>query len=351
MNPALSLYLDAVRVLAACAVVLCHFGGQRVSGGLMWWMDPLGTEAVDVFFVLSGFVIASVAATREGSARDFATARMARIYAVAVPALLLTFTADHLGYAVFPAAYRTFPGVTPGHVAAWWQGLAALGFFNQAWGMDVPIGSNVPWWSLGYEVPYYAAFGLAWFGRGWFRFAAPAILLLAMGPNVLLLAPAWCAGLLVWFLRERLLRRQFAWALAGFPILAWILYEAFAWHVGRLATGVPGIRPVLPQDLLIAMLFALHLRGAMVLLQDRALPPAWLKRAITFCAGRSFSLYLFHLPILICLRAAMLRFCPDASPFWMLPVLAVCVLALAEISERRKAAWLRLFRRAWSGIG
>ena len=58
MRPQLSVYMDAVRLAAAFVVLLAH------ASELMFEGVPLpfpGKDAVIVFFVLSGFVIAFVA--------------------------------------------------------------------------------------------------------------------------------------------------------------------------------------------------------------------------------------------------------------------------------------------------
>ena len=65
MNRATSLYLDLVRFTAALVVFFGHICGSRFTGGLFWQVGPYADEAVDVFFVLSGFVIAYVAENRE----------------------------------------------------------------------------------------------------------------------------------------------------------------------------------------------------------------------------------------------------------------------------------------------
>jgi len=52
----------------AAVVFLSHIGKQKYSGGFLWQMTAYGEDAVDVFFVLSGFVIASVTAGRENNA-------------------------------------------------------------------------------------------------------------------------------------------------------------------------------------------------------------------------------------------------------------------------------------------
>jgi peptidoglycan/LPS O-acetylase OafA/YrhL len=59
-------------------------------GGILWPFTYMGSEAVMAFFVLSGFVIAYVADQRETTLQAFAAARLARLYSVIIPAMLLT---------------------------------------------------------------------------------------------------------------------------------------------------------------------------------------------------------------------------------------------------------------------
>ena len=99
MNRPTSLYLDLMRPIAALVVMLSHVSQTTLTDGQMEVFAYTGTEAVDVFFVLSGFVIAHVCATREGGWRDYAISRATRIYSVAMPALLLTAAVDAIGRA------------------------------------------------------------------------------------------------------------------------------------------------------------------------------------------------------------------------------------------------------------
>jgi len=348
VNPALSLYLDAVRVLAACVVVLCHFGSRRVSGGVLWQAAPYGAEAVDVFFVLSGFVIAYAASARETTAAQFAWARAARLYSVALPALVLTLVLDGLGVRLYPQAYASFPGVIAVQPKLWWQAAAGLSFLNAGWLTGAPVGANVPWWSLGFEAPFYAGFGLAVFARGAWRWGGLLALAALVGPGVVLVAPAWIFGVLVWRARAVPMPRAAAAGLAVLGLLVWAGYElgAARWGRGMLSDAwtQPGLlRGETPQDLVVAACFALHLLGMARLLRGAA--PAWLAVPIRFAAARSFSLYLYHFPLLMCLRAAMLRVCPDRSPLWLLPVTLLCVAGLAQVTELQRGR-LRRWRPA-----
>ena len=341
--PGLSLTLDAWRLAAALTVVLCHFSSRRMSGGLLWQATPYGAEAVDVFFVLSGYVIAHVADTRERDLAHFATSRAARLWSVAVPAAALTFALDALGRVLAPALYAALPG-HPEQLSIAWQAAAGLLFFNRAWWLAIPVGANVPWWSLGYEVPYYLAFAFLRFGSGFWRVAGPLLIAALAGPSICLLAVLWFAGAAIWQVhrgRPPAHPRSGAWALTAalLPLPLWLLYEAACQAFERPLAPVPALRPEIPQDLLVGGLFALHLLGAPALLARLPACPVMLARAIRFGAARSFSIYLLHYPMMLCLRAAGLHV------VLLLPVTLGCCLAVAEVTERRKAFWNRALRK------
>ena len=327
--------------MAALAVVFCHFGSRRMSGGLLWQATPYGAQAVDVFFVLSGYVIAYAAATKETAPRSFVLSRLARLWSVAVPALFVTFGLDAAGRLIAPSAYAALPD-HPTHLSMLWQAAAGLLFINQLWQHTVPVGANIPWWSLGYEAPYYLAFFCLVFGGRIGRIAGPVLVAAIAGPTITIMSGLWFAGAAI----ERSHARRggpaaASWlALLAAPAL-WIVYEACCRAFGRPLGLIPGTRPELLQDLLVGSLFAVHLWQAPAFLAR--LPPCapWLARAIRFGASRSFALYLMHYPVMLFLRAIMLRVTPGWSPLVLLPAtLAICA-GLASVTEARKLGWRR----------
>jgi peptidoglycan/LPS O-acetylase OafA/YrhL len=79
--------LDGLRGVAAAAVVLYHFGSENASG-----IAAHGYLAVDFFFVLSGFVIASAYEKRLASTLsvpDFVVQRVIRLYPMIVIGLMV----------------------------------------------------------------------------------------------------------------------------------------------------------------------------------------------------------------------------------------------------------------------
>ena len=149
-----------------------------------------------LFFVLSGFVIAFSADTKDRTWKRFAFNRASRLCSVALPAIVLTLLFDSLGSSADRSVYE-----------GWWSSpispvLAApvSMLFANEWGpLGVRIGTNGPYWSLSYEAAYYVLFGCAFYLCGMPR----GLLLIAgstlFGLQVLLLLPAWVLGAVVYF--------------------------------------------------------------------------------------------------------------------------------------------------------
>ena len=64
MKPSVSAYLDILRILAALTVFMAHFSYDRF-GNIFMVFRPYAHQAVIVFFVLSGYVIAYVVNEQE----------------------------------------------------------------------------------------------------------------------------------------------------------------------------------------------------------------------------------------------------------------------------------------------
>jgi peptidoglycan/LPS O-acetylase OafA/YrhL len=355
MNRETSIYLDLVRFTAAIFVFLTHASREQSSGGFLWQLQ-FGREAVDVFFVLSGFVIAHVVETREHSPLEYTVARAARICSVAFPALALTFVLDRIGQPLRPENYVGWCCDSLGRPA--FEYLGSLVFLNEVWSRHAPPGSALPYWSLGFEVWYYVAFGVAFFGRRPWNLVGAALVMLAIGPRVAVLFPLWLLGFACYRLgRRKPTGPRLGWTLCVGALIAFILYEQDAHRYGEIYSEFSLSSERLhdyAQDYIVGGLFALHLFGFGAVSAAFATLLRRLEKPIRWIAGATFSLYLFHVPLI----EAVVAVSPWPASAWPTRALVfigvpLIVLALAEVTERRKGAWRRaiLALLAFGGIG
>ncbi len=148
--------VDALRGLAALAVVFYHVQGALNRGSQSWFPDPLrhlaegGHFGVNVFFVLSGFVIAR--SVRDGSMTlaylgRFTLRRSIRLDPPYWSAILLEVLLIGLGLAVFPSLATPLPSLA--------QLLAHTVYLQDilGYGHLIPI-----FWTLCYEFQFYLTF-------------------------------------------------------------------------------------------------------------------------------------------------------------------------------------------------
>jgi peptidoglycan/LPS O-acetylase OafA/YrhL len=338
VNPRLSTSLDLLRLAAALAVACAHLS-HLLTPGMPRWLAGNGQEAVSIFFVLSGYVIAYSVSTREQQWRTYALARAARLYSVVLPCLVAAFVADALGRALSPGWYGATGFIGPGPTAP--TLLAYLGFTNELWSSHVVIGTLEPMWSLGFEVPYYVLFGVLLFAPRAVRLPLSLVWAALVGPRVLLYLPLWLLGVGLWHAQQRgfALQRRGAWAtLFAVPLLYALWHDRFgpsaapqySWPSTSEALFTVAYHGA------IAMLVALFLLALAGIARDRPAFASWFARPVRWFAGASFTLYLLNQP-LIAFAAALLG--PTAPlPAKLLAILlcAVAVLAVAAIGERRK---------------
>jgi peptidoglycan/LPS O-acetylase OafA/YrhL len=235
MDKRFSLYLDLIRFLAAVLVVLSHYPQLRLmSGSAVALIPNFGREAVIVFFVLSGFVIAYTTAEKAASLRQYAVARCARVYSVAVPVVLASFLVAMIASQYFgltmPSGYQALKPYIylPLHFL----------FMGELWSLSETPPWLLPYWSLGYEVWYYVLFGVAFYLRGVKRLLLAGLVLLVMGPKLWLLLPVWLAG--AWlYSGQKALAISRGQARAGWLATIVILcaYKYFALDVALRALG------------------------------------------------------------------------------------------------------------------
>jgi peptidoglycan/LPS O-acetylase OafA/YrhL len=338
MRKGLSIYLDLIRFLAALSVFLFHMGYGLFSGHPFFGaFEQYGTVSVMIFFVLSGFVISFVRYTKEESLRKYSISRLSRIYSVAAPALLITAICDTIGAYLRPDLYST--------PLTWVNFFRDLTFTNMIPGAGTPFGTAAPYWSLGFEAPYYVLFGIITLTSGIFRPLFALGVAYYIGPPVLLLLPTWLLGCLCFALIQRIKPGANLIGVVAFfvtiAIFALSIRQKFWMPISH---GIIFDRQGIFICYAMAVLFGVHLMGAHMASDclEKILTP--LAPLIRWLAGGSFSLYLLHVPFAYLLRALLPKDLGPASAGVLLGLgVPAAVYLVAEFTERRKAMWRRLF--------
>ena len=140
------LSIQHLRGVAALSVVLFH--------ACQWSQINFATgqAGVDVFFVISGFVMWTATADAQGKPLDFLRRRLIRV----APLYWLITLALAMGVLLFPARFPDL-AVTPGHL------LLSLAFIQHMNPAGYPFPLLAPGWTLNYEAVFYLAFAaLLW---------------------------------------------------------------------------------------------------------------------------------------------------------------------------------------------
>ena len=355
-----SLLLDLLR-FGLCLLVLAGHMSQGWFNSNWPNMMGLANGAVPAFFVLSGFVIRYVTRTRERDGRRYFASRASRIYSVVLPAIVLTVVLDSITRHANPAFYRAIFLPTP------WAGVPLriainLLFLRESWGHAVLLLSNVPMWSLGYEVPYYILFGIALFTRGPVRIVSLVLCALLFGPQVLFLLPIWCSGLWLydlwqWFRSDRTgIAQRCTVIAAAIAVLLLLWLPVGGAHGSVRMSGFDRIG-AMPNPLLLLRQSAV--RATMLQYSSGLLSFAGMflalcasdllrlpkqtraARVVRFVAESTFTLYLFHFPMLM--FAAGLHLYAAGSTAGklsvMLVIVAICIAASVPIERLKR--WLR----------
>lgn len=296
MTREVSLYLDLVRFLCALVVFLGHAAG-KLTDGFLWQLNSYLSAAVMIFFVLSGYVIAYVIDKKEGTLKDYAIARVSRLSSVAIPALLLTALLDFAGSTINHELYYGGPWPAPQPFVLNYV-LSAL-FVQNIWGLDLNPGINVPFWSLSFEVGFYAIFAAFFFCKGKKKIFLTLGLCLFFGPNIVTYLPIWLMGLSLYFLHKKIQNVKMPIALLLFGASALLLFwlpHTFK-HTDNVAPFFYiGSRHVLA-DYAYAIAFSIHLFACAYLSGLLKLLSPFRKQ-ILFLSSCTFSMYLFHRPLI-----------------------------------------------------
>ncbi|RFB82252.1 acyltransferase [Rhizobium leguminosarum bv. trifolii] len=288
--------LDGLRGIAALLVVQAHVG--LIFPGTSAHVTTMGSEAVGLFFALSGFLMAhlygSRPVTREG-VLDFLVSRFARIYPVYLAAVLLV---------------------------ALLSGIQDLDFVQPITGATdfvrhvLLLGSSGVFWSIPPEIQFYLLFPILWlclarpqrYSGVIVGFAVIVVvdgLLELPGPGILLVSK------LPYFLFGALAGRMHSYwdrwtpsALTGILTL-FLLVVFFTYR--NLAPGFSPEFWSLQSAAAAAVIVALVARQPPIAAHVLAAAP------VRFLGTISFSLYLFHVPIMFLVHRSFETVMPEPA--------------------------------------
>jgi exopolysaccharide production protein ExoZ len=307
--------LQAMRAFAAIAVLFYHAAGAaHKHGGPMPFFDlaRLGEAGVDMFFVLSGFIILHATIGRGRSFRDYALARFRRIFLPYWPVGLM------MAFFILGAMPHL------GGVSSWIASVLLLPVAQPA--------LNVAW-TLQHELVFYAFVAIGYY-RGW-----------------------WRIGLAIWV--AAILYFQFSGHFA--PVGLQVIDSEFLMGIAAWAAWKDGQRSIMAVTsvLLSLLVLALLIIGQSIGI-ERAVPMAiaagfaallpWLvineqkgrirtPRVSNFLGDASYSIYLVHaLPLLMLVQIL-------AGSSWYILFLAIGFAGLMAgiayhlLVERPLLAW------------
>ena len=289
--------VQALRFVAATAVVVAHaldLAGTRLgletalAGGTL---EDFGAVGVDVFFVISGFIIATTTRgqTGVGAAGAFLWRRFRRVapiyWLLSLPILIGMARGGTLSPEVAAATFLFWP-------------------FS---GLEMTFPALGAGWTLCFEMLFYAGFGLAMAGGkrlGWGLVGAYAAMLAA---GLVVAAPVlrfWGAPIILEFLLgvgiasvwRRTPRGTGPWAvglaLAGFGLSLVVGYGGID-DVRALNDPWAGLRRVMVWGLPSALLVF-----GVVRMERTDAAPGRLGRAAAFMGDASYSIYLVHVLVI-----------------------------------------------------
>lgn len=346
MDKATSIYLNFLRFFSAMLVFVFHAKHSKFDGAWLNSVGGYGHDAVIVFFVLSGFVITYITSIKQSTFSNYSKDRLARLYSVVAPALLLTLILDFFGKYFDASMY------TGGHYQSSdpvQRFLANIFFINEIWFSSWRAFSNGPFWSLSYEFWYYAIYGVYFYFTKWKRFLFIGVTLLIAGPKILILFPIWIMGAATFhFSKKMALSKFYSLCFVITPVAIYCIYRDIggpeflfketADFLGRdfVYKDLKWSREFV-NDYIVGALLAIHLLGitsASKWLKFSSLD--FVEQKIRYFSNMTFALYLLHFPFLQFYGS----FINQGVIIVFLAFLSV--LLLAPYTEGKKKEWRKL---------
>jgi exopolysaccharide production protein ExoZ len=302
--------LQILRALAASSVVYYHIGRTPVFGSF----------GVDLFFVLSGFVIAMIACS-EASPALFAVNRVTRV----APLYWILTAAMFVLAAIAPLLLTS----TTADVGAFLKSILFIPYFKSSGALQPMLGVG---WTLNYEMLFYAlaTLSLIFWRKSLFPYSITAlvaagwILGRSLNPHSAYgeflgsdLPFEFVLGIVAWNIKDWAIWRRFP----RLPLIALITglyglmayFETISAGYHLLSFGVPA---------LLIVIGAYHLESTLQLL------PAWILLVLVHIGDASYATYLSHLYCVDFAKRILSRYLGDSVIHSAAGVVAILLASL-----------------------
>jgi peptidoglycan/LPS O-acetylase OafA/YrhL len=330
-------WLDLVRGCAALAILVWHYQHfyYQTAGrnpivydrdvqpfySVLSLLYDDGYFAVQLFWVISGFVFASVYATAKSSGREFFVNRFARLYPLHFATLLAVAALQTLSFHL-QHEFQIYPNNDIYH-------FVLNLFFISHWGFQTGDSFNGPIWSVSVEIFIYIVFWMTL--RPVFRFGilGPVAMVLLFGALFVLKVPGpfWECGLFFYL---------------GAITFVWLMH--FKEHTA-LNIGIGLVGSLVSSTLLLMETESVGDISRTILFSSVVLVAASIDmrdlkergRRFTLLGDLTYSLYLLHVPVQITLILLMDQFGVDrkiVATHWFFLGFMVLMLAVSTLSYR-----------------
>lgn len=316
--PGFGFLLDITRAFAAIMVFIEHLRAPLYHGfsnladtdknvfvQIWFFVAGFGFEAVVIFFVMSGFLIGGNGFIKISEGRfsltGYTVDRIARLFVVLIPALILTFIIDRIGITYFSntgfwnGSNSNFSEKFGSFVEnSGISNLVCNGVMLQSFRCPV-YGSNVPLWSLSYEFWFYVIF---------FCFAFMKIgktgtaKLISVGSIVLIsviLGDVFIKYLFIWIIGV------FAYIYRGRKF-RWPFVSAMVYIFMAVISRLSGVGDTSGSLMGTFILFGESISFGWVIISFKDIrwhPAIWLSGLGSRLASFSYTLYLIHFPVML----------------------------------------------------
>lgn len=380
MNKGFSSVLNASRWIAAMLVMISHVRhivladykdvqNPNLLIKAFYFFTGFGTEAVVVFFVVSGLLVGGLTLEKwrriEGpQMADYFIHRVSRIFIVAIPAILFGVLVDFIGINNFDnaqiysnsAQYNT---VSMNSVIKNQIDLGTiLGNIGMLQNIFVSVvGSNGPLWSLAFEWWFYClwAFSLGAFfysGAGRIFSVVLVIAMISALPFELLVSMLlWLLGIVVFFYGRSSLPKPHP--LVGLTIFLVVISYARLSHNQNNTLAQESFSVKFLRDFELGLAYSIALVSLYQL--ER---PLWFEWMHVKLASFSYSLYIVHFPMMVLIVACLKDIigvgflqqpCTDAYLYFSTLVIVLYIYAFifSLATEIHTYKLIRFFRRTF----